>query len=150
MPPLGCRSMRLARDSQILIAPPFFQNGAKSGFEMCFGLSTLGAGAKTRLESRIKKFMPHCICRHVRRKGRCAWNGCRDVHRPLRRIRRPEEPDQPPAMYALLVSVVAASVLRLCITRTCLAKTCSGGDGSWDRLGRFILGQTYMMKYVCL
>ena len=25
--------------------------------------STLGAGAKTRLESRIKKFTPHCICR---------------------------------------------------------------------------------------
>ena len=32
---------------------------------MCFGPSTLGAGAKTRLESRIKKFMPHCICRHA-------------------------------------------------------------------------------------
>ena len=42
---------------------PFFQNGAKSGFEMCFGPSTLGAGAKTRLESRIKKFTPHCVCR---------------------------------------------------------------------------------------
>ena len=42
---------------------PFFQNGAKSGFEMCFGLSTLGAGAKTRLESRIKEFTPHCVCR---------------------------------------------------------------------------------------
>ena len=27
---------------------------------MCFGPSTLGAGAKTRLESRIKKFTPHC------------------------------------------------------------------------------------------
>ena len=26
---------------------------------MCFGLSTLGAGAKTRLESRIKEFTPH-------------------------------------------------------------------------------------------
>ena len=24
---------------------------------------TLGAGAKTRLESRIKKFTPHCVCR---------------------------------------------------------------------------------------
>ena len=32
---------------------PFFQNGGKSGFEMCFGPSTLGAGAKTRLESRM-------------------------------------------------------------------------------------------------
>ena len=28
---------------------PFFQNGAKSGFEMCFGPSTLGAGAEPRL-----------------------------------------------------------------------------------------------------
>ena len=53
---------------------PFFQNGlqAKSGFEMCFGPSTLGAGAKTRLESRIKKFTPHCICRYPR-SGSC---GC--------------------------------------------------------------------------
>ena len=41
------------------ITPLFFQNGAKSGFEICFGPSTLGAGAKTRLESRIKKFTPH-------------------------------------------------------------------------------------------
>ena len=31
---------------------------------MCFGPSTLGAGAKTRLESRIKKCTPHCICRY--------------------------------------------------------------------------------------
>ena len=46
--------------------PLFFKNGAKSGFEMCFGPSTLGAGAKTRLESRIKKFTPHCVCRPVR------------------------------------------------------------------------------------
>ena len=32
---------------------------------MCFGASTLsvGAGAITRLESRIKKFTPHCVCR---------------------------------------------------------------------------------------
>ena len=30
---------------------------------MCFGLSTLGAGAKTRLESRLKEFTPHCVCR---------------------------------------------------------------------------------------
>ena len=43
---------------------PFFQNGAKSGFEMCFGPSTLGAGAKTRLESRIKEITPHCVCNH--------------------------------------------------------------------------------------
>ena len=30
---------------------PIFQNGAKSGFEMCFGPRTLGAGAKTRLHT---------------------------------------------------------------------------------------------------
>ena len=35
---------------------------------MCFDIvisdpSTLGAGAKARLESRIKKFTPHCVCR---------------------------------------------------------------------------------------
>ena len=30
---------------------------------MCFGPSTLGAGAKTRLGSGIKKLTPHCICR---------------------------------------------------------------------------------------
>ncbi len=47
--------------SKIYTTPPFFQNGAKSGFEMCFGPSTLGAGAKTRLESRIKQFTPHCV-----------------------------------------------------------------------------------------
>ena len=35
----------------------FFQNGAKFGLEMRF------SGAKTHLESRIKKkFTPHCIC----------------------------------------------------------------------------------------
>ena len=32
---------------------------------MCFGQSTQGAGAKTRLESRIKKFTPHCIYRYA-------------------------------------------------------------------------------------
>ena len=53
---------------------PFFQNGAKSGFEMCFGLSTLGAGAKTRLESRLKKFTPHCVCSGV--------ESCGVVYRP--------------------------------------------------------------------
>ena len=30
---------------------------------MCFGPGTVGDGAKTRLESRIKKFTPHCVCR---------------------------------------------------------------------------------------
>ena len=45
--------------SNYSIAPLFGRNGAQSGFEMCFGPSTLGAEAKTRLESRIKKFTPH-------------------------------------------------------------------------------------------
>ena len=40
-----------------------FQNGAKSGFGMCCGPSTLRAGAKSCLESRLKKFTPHYICR---------------------------------------------------------------------------------------
>ena len=49
--------------SESYITPPLFF-GAQFGFEMCFfGPSTLGAGAKTRLESRIKKFTPHCVCR---------------------------------------------------------------------------------------
>ena len=75
---------------KILHRFPSFQNGPKSGFEVCFGRpSTLGAGAETRLhtpkavtyhkqphycrfmighslermESRIKKFKLHCICR---------------------------------------------------------------------------------------
>ena len=52
-------------ESQLVATPlpPFFLNGAKSGFEMCFGPSTLGAGAITRLGSRIKKLTPHWICR---------------------------------------------------------------------------------------
>ena len=41
--------------------PPPFQNGAKSGFEMCFPPSTLGAGCKTRLGSSLKKLPPRCI-----------------------------------------------------------------------------------------
>ena len=36
-----------------------YENGAKSGYEMCFAASTFGAGGKTRLESSIKKFNPH-------------------------------------------------------------------------------------------
>ena len=36
---------------------------------MCFGPSTLGAEAKTRLESRIKKFTPHCVFRYYLMKG---------------------------------------------------------------------------------
>ena len=41
----------------------FFKIGAKSEFELCSGPITLGAGVKPRLESRIKKFTPHCVCR---------------------------------------------------------------------------------------
>ena len=70
---------------------------------MCFGLSTLGAGAKTRLhtpkavtyheqshccrfmighslgrmESRIKKFTPHCICRQVLKHNPISLNNIR-------------------------------------------------------------------------
>ena len=40
------------------IARLFCQNGGKSGFEMCFGPSTLGAGAKTRLH------MPKAVTYH--------------------------------------------------------------------------------------
>ena len=53
---------------KILHRSLLFQNGlqAKPGFEMCFGHSTLlGAGAKTRVESRIKKFTPYYIFRPV-------------------------------------------------------------------------------------
>ena len=42
-----------------------FQSGPIAGFEMCFSPSTLGAGAKTRLESRMKEFTPHCICTYM-------------------------------------------------------------------------------------
>ena len=68
------------RFSQSISAPLFFQNGAKSGFEMCFGPSTLGAGAKTRLESRIKRFTPHC---HIVFAGS---NPSRRRLRPVKRI----------------------------------------------------------------
>ena len=38
---------------------------AKSGFEMCFDIGSrhLGRWAKTRLEFRINKFTPRCVCR---------------------------------------------------------------------------------------
>ena len=63
--------------------PLFFINGAKSGFEMCFGPSTLGAGAKTRLESRIKEFTPHCVFR--------PWTA-REAARAILRLRRVRAP----------------------------------------------------------
>ena len=40
---------------------------------MYFGPGTLAAGAKTRLESRIKKFMPHFICRYVQYRGQYSF-----------------------------------------------------------------------------
>ena len=51
--------------SQILTPRPlyFFQNGAKSGFEMCFGSQHLECWGQTRLESRIMKFTPRCVYR---------------------------------------------------------------------------------------
>ena len=54
-----------------------FQNGVKSGTEMCFGPGTLGAGAKTRLEFRIKKFTPHCICIGAPKAPGCAVHACK-------------------------------------------------------------------------
>ena len=42
--------------------PPFLcRNGAKSGFEMCLGPSTLGAGAKPRLESGMRNVRHICV-----------------------------------------------------------------------------------------
>ena len=61
----------MARQSHIT-SLPLFQNGAKSGFEMCFAIAIgsqqrqsvhKGPGGKTRLESRIKKFKSHLIHR---------------------------------------------------------------------------------------
>ena len=106
-----------ARQSQTRsTSPPFCQNGAKSGFEMCFGPSTLGAGAKTRLhtpkavtyhehphycrlmighslgrmESRIKKFTPHRVCRpRSRNSSRNGSQKPRQVARYVHAIRKP-------------------------------------------------------------
>ena len=76
------------------IVPPFFQTCAKSGFAMWFGPSTLGAGAKTRLESKIKKLTPHCICR--------PWPGVlADDHLPLFRAHRCVRPFGTPRIPTL-------------------------------------------------
>ena len=45
-------------------------------------LVPLGAGAKTRLESRIKKFTPHCVCRPT---GADATRSCLDQQAPCTR-----------------------------------------------------------------
>ena len=66
-----------AGQSQNLCSPSF-QNGAKAGFEMCSGPSTLGAGAKTRLESRIKKCVGKIQC-HLYLWWRW-WQACRLEH----------------------------------------------------------------------
>ena len=60
-----CSSCLSARQSQILTSRPLFPKMAQNLDLRCVlvSLSTLGAGAKTRLESRIKKFTPHCVCR---------------------------------------------------------------------------------------
>ena len=72
----GGPKMKVAasRSHSITSLPLFFQNGAKSGFDVCFGANTLGAGAKTRLESGIKTLTLHCICRpwHL---SRHRWRG---------------------------------------------------------------------------
>ena len=70
---------------KILNRAPFFQNGATSGFKMCVGLGPAapkGAGAKTRLESRIKNFTPHCVCRPVEHdyiKSKSGFEMCFDI-----------------------------------------------------------------------
>ena len=47
--------------------PLFFNMACKQNLDLrcalISGPTTLGSWAKTRLESRIKKFMPHCICK---------------------------------------------------------------------------------------
>ena len=49
------------------IAPSFCKLACKQNLDLrlCFGPSTLGAGANTRLEYINKKWTPHCICRYV-------------------------------------------------------------------------------------
>ena len=67
-------------------SPLCLTNGAKSGFEMCFGPSTLGAGAKPRLESRIKNATlylqdtPDMIAARAEERAIIAeWLKCRDT-----------------------------------------------------------------------
>ena len=52
---------------------------------MCFGPSFLGGGAKTRLESRTKKFTPRCICRQQNGYtcGGPSWFGTGDLRHVL-------------------------------------------------------------------
>ena len=78
--------LQVGRQSQFLHRTPFFQIGAQSGFEMCFGPSTLRAGAKARVETRVKRFTPHCVCRaagrcHVPRPQRTPCLPRRQLHR---------------------------------------------------------------------
>ena len=42
---------------------PFLEERAILGV---IDAAVVGAGAKTRLESRIKKFTPHCVCRYIK------------------------------------------------------------------------------------
>ena len=52
---------REASKSQMITLLPFFQMAPKSGFEICFARGIFGAGGKTSLECRIKKFKPRLI-----------------------------------------------------------------------------------------
>ena len=107
---VGCTSCGKVGQPQNLAACPFvffFQNGAKSGFEMCFGPSTLGAGTlgagtKTRFESRLKKSLPHCNCRPRGRAAALILTGaCKDhgtvayarIGRNTRRVPRSKQLD---------------------------------------------------------
>ena len=66
-----------ASQSQILTSLPLFSKrlASKNLDLRCAMISdprTLGAGAKTCLESRTKKFTPHCICRPSKRRQCCS------------------------------------------------------------------------------
>ena len=83
---VGSALQRVQPISKSYIAPLFFKMAQNLDLRcvLISDPSTLGAGAKTRLESRIKKFTPHCVCRpcneseHTRKsKRRNIW--IRDV-----------------------------------------------------------------------
>ena len=76
---------------------------------MRFGPSTLGAVAKTRLESKIKKFTPHCIHRPDIDTSGKPWMGFQ-VRTPLTRI---PVPCWPWLSFQGLASLVPASLLSL-------------------------------------
>ena len=65
-------------------APLFFKMACKQNLDLRCVLisdpSTLGAGAKTRLESRIKKFTPHCIYRYTPPSSKKGFAGNENAH----------------------------------------------------------------------